>query len=104
MANVDKIVFNSSQMNSVSKNIQMFIKEQDYLIEDFKSIFDSLASCYKTENTSKLSDISSDLINSMNNIKKNYDNDIILFDKVKTKYSDVNDEVDKIFRNIGNKS
>lgn len=102
MAKVDRILFNSLKMKNVSENVQSFIKEQEFLILDFKQIFSDLANCYKTGNSEKIYDLNDIMIDNMNKIKTNFQNDVILFEKVDTKYKETNEEVDNMFRNIKN--
>lgn len=89
------------ELDKCIKKIQVFQKQESFLLDDLRNVLTSINYNYSTSNTTKLEKVGIDVSNKIKTLKKIHDEYITILYKNIEKYKNVLFKVETNFKNIG---
>ena len=91
---------NIEQLGKVNERIKIYTTDEELQFSSIKSVLDNINYNYDTNNTIKLEEIEEELTNKLKKINKNHSTDRLIIDKNINKYKELNQNTEKIFKNL----
>ena len=91
---------NIEQLGKVNERIKIYTTDEELQFYTIKSVLDNINYNYDTDNTIKLEELDEELINKLKKINKNHNIDMLVIDKNINKYKELNQNTEKIFKNL----
>ena len=91
---------NIEQLGKVNERIKIYATDEELQFSSIKSVLNNINYNYDTDNTIKLEELDEELINKLKKINKNHNIDMLIIDKNINKYKELNQNTEKIFKNL----
>lgn len=91
---------NIEQLGKVNERIKIYATDEELQFSSIKSVLNNINYNYDTDNTIKLEELDEELINKLKKINKNHNLDMLIIDKNINKYKELNQNIEKIFKNL----
>ena len=91
---------NIEQLEKVNERIKIYATDEELQFSSIKSVLNNINYNYDTDNTIKLEELDEELINKLKKINKNHNLDMLIIDKNINKYKELNQNTEKIFKNL----
>ena len=91
---------NIEQLGKVNERIKIYATDEELQFSSIKSVLNNINYNYDTDNTIKLEELDEELINKLKKINKNHNLDMLIIDKNINKYKELNQNTEKIFKNL----
>ena len=91
---------NIEQLGKVNERIKIYATDEELQFSSIKSVLNNINYNYDTDNTIKLEELDEELINKLKKINKNHNLDMLIIDKNVNKYKELNQNTEKIFKNL----
>ena len=91
---------NIEQLGKVNERIKIYATDEELQFSSIKSVLNNINYNYDTDNTIKLEELEEELINKLKKINKNHNTDMLIIDKNINKYKELNQNTEKIFKNL----
>jgi len=91
---------NIEQLGKVNERIKIYATDEELQFSSIKSVLNNINYNYDTDNTIKLEELDEELINKLKKINKNHNTDMLIIDKNINKYKELNQNTEKIFKNL----
>ena len=91
---------NIEQLGKVNERIKIYTTDEELQFSSIKSVLNNINYNYDTNNTIKLEELEEELINKLKKINKNHNTDMFIIDKNINKYKELNQNTEKIFKNL----
>lgn len=91
---------NIEQLGKVNERIKIYTTDEELQFSSIKSVLNNINYNYDTDNTIKLEELDEELINKLKKINKNHNLDMLIIDKNINKYKELNQNTEKIFKNL----
>lgn len=94
----------SFEIENIMDKSNIYVRDANLIISEFKTIFNELPYLYITKNTSKLNTLRTDMNLSLEKMVNNSSNNTIVFYKVMKKYERLSRETSQKFGELGDSS
>ena len=91
---------NIEQLGKVNERVKIYTTDEELQFSSIKSVLNNINYNYDTDNTIKLEELDEELINKLKKINKNHNLDMLIIDKNINKYKELNQNTEKIFKNL----
>ena len=91
---------NIEQLGKVNERMKIYATDEELQFSSIKSVLNNINYNYDTDNTIKLEELDEELINKLKKINKNHNLDMLIIDKNINKYKELNQNTEKIFKNL----
>ena len=91
---------NIEQLGKVNERVKIYTTDEELQFSSIKSVLNNINYNYDTDNTIKLEELDEELINKLKKINKNNNLDMLIIDKNINKYKELNQNTEKIFKNL----
>lgn len=91
----------TNEIQTIIQKANIYVRDENLLVSEFKEIFGNLTYLYKTNNTPKINSLCTDINLALEKISTNSFNNNIVFDKAIQKYDELSKETTKTFSELG---